>query len=79
VEAEIERALLREKELAENPRLPISGYNYSALRDRLARKAIRVSLNTIIRRAKGLGCYKPHRKRKAHDREVLTTSIGALV
>jgi hypothetical protein len=79
VEAEMERALLQEREIVEDPDLPISGYNYSALRDRLAKKGIRVSVTTIINRAKRLGCYKPRRKRKAHDREVLTASIGALV
>lgn len=78
-EAEIERALLREKEIVEDKRLPISCYNYSALRDRLAKKRIEVSVTTIINRAKRLGCYKPRKKRKAHDREVLTASIGALV
>ena len=35
VEAAIERELLREKVIVEDKRLPISGYNYSALRDRL--------------------------------------------
>ncbi|MDI6768279.1 MAG: hypothetical protein QMD04_01225, partial [Anaerolineales bacterium] len=35
VEAEIEKDLFREKALVEDTRLPISGYNYSALRDRL--------------------------------------------
>ena len=79
VEAEIERQLLREKEMVEERRLPISGYNYSALRDRLAKKGIKVSLNTIISRAKRLGCYKARSKRKAHDREVVTASIGALL
>ncbi len=78
-EAEIERALLREKEIVEDKRLPISCYNYSALRDRLAKKRIEVSVTTIINRAKRLGCYKPRKKRKAHDREVSTASIGALV
>jgi len=78
-EAEIERALLREKEIVEDKRLPISCYNYSALRDRLAKKRIEVSVTTIINRAKRLGCYKPRKKRKAHDGEVLTASIGALV
>lgn len=78
-EAEIERALLREKEIVEDKRLPISCYNYSALRDRLAKRGIEVSVTTIINRAKPLGCYKPRKKRKAHDREVLTASIGALV
>lgn len=78
-EAEIERALLREKEIVEDKRLPISCYNYSALRDRLAKKGIEVSVTTIINRAKRLGCYKPRKKTKAHDREVLTAYIGALV
>ena len=79
VEAEIKRALLQEKEIVEDPRLPISGYNYSAVRDRLLRKAIRVSLSTIISRAKDLDCYTPRRKRKTHDREVVTVAIGALL
>jgi hypothetical protein len=79
VEAEIKDALLREKEIVEDPDLPISGYNYSALRDRLVKKGIEVSVTTIIDRAKKLGCHKPRRKRKVHDREVLTASIGALV
>jgi hypothetical protein len=79
VEAEIKRELLREKELVEDRRLPISGYNYSALRDRLRKNDIYVSVTTIIRRARSMDCYKPHRKGKAHDREVLTASIGALV
>jgi transposase len=79
VEVEIERELLREKAIVEDKRLPISGYNYSALRDRLKKKGIKVSVNTIIERAKRLDCYTPRKKRKAHDREVLTASIGALI
>jgi len=79
VEMEIERELLREKAIVEDKRLPISGYNYSALRDRLRKKDIKVSVNTIIDRAKRLGCYKARKKRKTHDREVLTASIGALI
>ena len=79
VEAQIEQALLQEREIVEDPDLPISSYNYSAVRDRLAKKGIHVSLTTLIRRAKPLGCYRPRRKRRAHDREVLTASIGALI
>jgi len=79
VEMEIERELLREKGIVDDKRLPISGYNYSALRDRLRKRGIKVSVNTIIDRAKRLGCYKARRKRKTHDREVLTASIGALI
>jgi hypothetical protein len=79
-EALIRRELLREKELIDDPRLPISGYNYSALRDRLKKKEVSVSVPTIIRRAKALDCYIPHRRRQQpHTREVLTTAIGALV
>ena len=79
VERAIEDELLRDKELIENPDIPISTYNYSALRDRLRKQGIAVSVNTIIGRAKRLGCHKPRKKRKAHDREVLTSSAGALV
>ena len=66
-ELEIERELLREKAIVEDKRLPISGYNYSALRDRLRKKGIEVSVTTIINRAKRLDCYKPRKKRKTHD------------
>jgi len=79
VEAKIERALLREKAIVEDPDLPISGYNYTAIKDRLEGKGIEVSLTTIIDRAKKLDCHKPRRRRKVHDREVLTASIGALI
>ena len=79
VEAEIERALLREKAIVEDPDLPISGYNYTAIKDRLEGKGIEVSVTTIIDRAKKLDCHKPRRRRKAHDREVLTASTGALI
>lgn len=78
-EAEIEQELLREKALIKDPRLPIDEYNYSALRDRLRKKDIQVSVPTIIERAKRFDCYKPRRKSKVHDREVVTTAIGALV
>jgi hypothetical protein len=78
-EAAIERELLREKELIEDDELPITSYNYSALRDRLLKQGITVSVNTIIDRGRKLGCHKPGRKHKAHDREVLTSSIEALV
>ena len=79
VEAAIEKELLREKVLVDDPQLPISDYNYSALRDRLKKSGITVSATTITDRAKKLECYKPHRKGKAHDRQVVTAAIGALV
>jgi hypothetical protein len=78
-EAAIKAELLREKKLVEDPRLPISGYNYSALRDRLGKRGIHVSATTITARAKALDCHKPRPKKKVHDRQVLTTAIGALI
>ena len=78
-EVTIAKELNREKLLVEDPRLPITSYNYSAVRDRLLKQAIRVSVPTIIQRAKQLDCYKPQRKHKVHTREVLTTAVGALV
>jgi len=78
-EGKIENALLNEKKIVEDPDLPISGYNYSAIRDRLKKDGIQVSVPTIINRAKKLECHKPRRKIKSHDREVLTESVGALI
>jgi hypothetical protein len=75
-EAAIERELLREKAIVEDKRLPISGYKYSALRDRPQKKGTKVSVTMIIDRAKRLGCHRPRKRRKAHDREVVTASIG---
>jgi len=78
-EEAIKNALMSEKSLIEDPEIPISGFNYSALRDRLRKQGIDVSVNTIIDRAKKLGCHKPRKQKKAHDREVLTASVGALI
>lgn len=78
-EQQIERELLRDKDLVEDKELPIYGYNYSALVDRLKKKGVQVSATTVTKRAKALGCYIPKKKRKVHDREVLTASIGDLV
>ena len=78
-ESKIKKALLKEKKIVEDPDLPISGYNYSAIRDRLMKEGVRVSVPTIIDRAKQVDCHKPRKKHKSHDREVLTESIGALI
>ena len=79
VEDAIKTALLREKAIVEDPDLPISSYNYAAMRDRLEAKGVKVSVTTIIDRAKKLDCHKPRRRKRVHDREVLTASIGALI
>ena len=78
-EHQIKGELLREKELIDNKELPIHDYNYSAMVDRLKKKGVKVSTTTVTKRAKALGCYLPKKKGKAHDREVLTTSIGDLI
>jgi hypothetical protein len=78
-ECAIKQELLRGKDLVEDERLPISSYNYSALRDRLRKSDIQVSLPTIIKRARQLDWYKAQRKHKVHEREVVTTVIGALI
>lgn len=79
VEKGIEKELMLEKDLIDDSTLPITTYNYSAIRDRLIKHGVTVSLPTIIDRAKSLGCYQAHPKKKAHDREVVTTAIGALI
>jgi hypothetical protein len=78
-EQQIAQELEREKQLVDDPHLPITNYNYTALRDRLHKKKIQVSVPTIIQRAKQLECYKPQRKHKVHDRVVVTSAIGALI
>lgn len=78
-EAAITKELLREKELIENPELPIATYNYTAIRDRLEKRGFTVSVTTITKRAKELGCYQPRPKKKAHDHQVVTAAIGALI
>ena len=53
-EQQIAQELEREKQLVDDPQLPITNYNYTALRDRLQKKKIQVSVPTIIQRAKQL-------------------------
>lgn len=79
-ECAIQNGLRFDKILIENPNIPITSYNYSAIRDRLRGKhGITVSVPTIIARAKEIGCYQPKKPKKTHDREVLTAAIGALI
>lgn len=79
-EESIRAELQREKELVENKDMPISGYNYAALNDRLKKDGIQVSTTTLIQRAIQQGCYLPKKKKKErHDREVLTSTIGDLI
>ena len=80
VEEKIQLELFRDKELIDNKELPVYGYNYAALNDRLRKEGIHVSTTTIIKRAKSLGCYQARKRKKDnHDREVITSATGDLI
>lgn len=80
VEENIIKELRIEKGLIENKEMPIKSYNYSYIRDQLWSKyRQKVSLPTIIDRAKKNNFYFPRPKRKAHDREILTNYVGELI
>jgi hypothetical protein len=84
ISPEIEQNILKElsieKKIIQNKEIPLTSYNYSYLRDRL--RGIyhqKVSLPTIIDRAKKHGFYLKKPKRTTHDREVLTRYVGELI
>jgi hypothetical protein len=81
VEANILRELHIEKHLIEDKDVPLRHYNYSYITDLLETKYHqKVSLPTIIDRAKKHHCYVKSKPRKApHDREVLTNYIGEII
>lgn len=69
-----------EKEIIQNKEIPLKSYNYSYIKDRLkSTYHQKVSLTTIIDRAKKHGFYLKKPKRTAHDREVLTRYVGELI
>jgi len=79
-EKKIRAELQRDKALVDNKDLPITGYNYAALTDRLKKTGVNVSTTTVIKRAIQQGCYLPKRKKKdRHDREVITSAAGDLI
>jgi len=60
--------------------MPIRSYNYSYIRDQLWSKyGQKVSVPTIIDRAKKNNFYFPRKERKSYDREVLTNYVGELI
>lgn len=80
VEDDILAELYIEKSLIEDSSNPIKHYNYSYIKDQLlSRYGHKVSLPTIIDRAKRYGFYDKKKKKKAHDREVLTNYAGELL
>lgn len=81
---EIEKSILLElgieKKMIKNPQIKLGSYNYTYIRDRLRdHYGQRVSVPTIIKKAKAGGFYLPKPAKKAHTREVLTNYIGELV
>lgn len=80
IEENILKELRIEKNLIKNQDMPIRSYNYSYIRDQLWSKyQQKVSLPTIIDRAKKHNLYLPRKRKKSHDREVLTNYVGELI
>jgi transposase len=80
VEDNILYELTKEKEFIDSPEYPIRDFNYSHIRDILLREyKVKVSVPTIIARAKKYGFYKKKKTKKVHDREVVTNYVGELI
>ena len=84
ISQDIEQNLLRElsveKNIIKNKDIPLKSYNYSYIRDLMKKEYHqKVSLNTIIDRAKKHGFYLKKSKKTTHDREVLTRYVGELI
>jgi len=80
IERNIVKELKIEEDLIKAKEVPIKYYNYSYIKDLLEQKySQKVSLPTIIDRAKRNNFYFLRPKRKAHDREVLTNYPGELI
>jgi len=81
IEENIIRELQVEKNMIENPDVPLRNYNYSYVRDLLIEKYDqKVAVSTIIDRARKHDFYvrrKP--KSSPHDHEVLTNYAGELI
>jgi len=81
IEHNIIKELHIEKDMIQNTEIPLRHYNYSYIKDLLETKYNqKVSLPTIIDRAKKNDFYLKRKPRKAsHDREVLTNYIGEII
>jgi transposase len=80
IEQNLIKELLIEKEIIQNKEVPLRSYNYSYIKDRLGKTYHqKVSLSTIIDRAKTHGFYLKKPKKTLHDREVLTHYVGELI
>jgi hypothetical protein len=80
IEQNIIKELKIEKKLIQDKSVPLKSYNYSYVRDLLDKKYNqRVSLPTIIDRARKNDFYLKKPKRTVHDREVLTNYVGEII
>src|SRR4030066_621417 len=80
IEQNILKELSIDQKIIQNKEIPLKSYNYSYIKDRLrVTYHQKVSLPTIIDRAKKHGFYLKKPKRTAHDREVLTRYAGELI
>ena len=84
ISEQTEKTILEElaidKKIIEDKGNPVRRYNYSFIKDRLADiYGQKVSVPTIINRAKKYGFYLKRPKRSPHDREVLTYYAGELI
>ena len=80
VEGDMLAELYIDKCMIQDKSNPIRHYNYSYIRDLLKDKyGHKVSVPTIIDRAKRFGFYDKKKKQKAHERQVLTNYIGELL
>ena len=81
VEENILKELHIERNLTEDKDVPLRQYNYSYIRDLLETNYHqKVSLPTVIDRAKKHGFYLKKRPKKTpHDREVVTNYVGEII
>ena len=80
IEKNIVKELKIEKDLIKAKDVPIKYYNYSYIKDLLEQKYNqKVSLPTVIDRAKRNNFYFLRPKRKAHEKEVITNYPGELI
>lgn len=70
---------IEKEKIIDNPDVPTKFYNYSYIQNLLKQKhGIKVSVPTVINRAKDHGFYKTKPPKKIHDREVITNYVGEL-
>ena len=80
IEKNIIKELTFEKKMIQDKDIALKSYNYSYIKDRLEKEYDqKVSVSTIINRAKKNDFYLTKPKRKVYDREVLTNYAGELI